>query len=87
MIYCDKRLERYVRNKYYTELDSLTPEKRFVKKLSLMLDALSLEIHDEDQIFGWFVFSDELRDKTPFSDEAASASDIQNMTENRILLF
>ena len=66
MIYCDKRLERYVRNKYYTELDSLTPEKRFVKKLSLMLDALSLEIHDEDQIFGWFEFSDELRDKTPF---------------------
>lgn len=69
---CDKNIERYVRNKYYDELARLTPVKRFVRKFELLLDSLSLEVREGDDIFGWFVFCGEEYESRAFPEEELS---------------
>ncbi|MBR4888725.1 MAG: hypothetical protein IKU17_06235 [Clostridia bacterium] len=66
---CDSNIERYIRNQYFSQLDPLPAEKRFVEKFRMALDALTLELHDDDELFGWFVFQKEYCAPKAFTDE------------------
>jgi len=65
MALCDHRLEAYIRTQHYDQLSALPPLKRFVRKLQLKLDALTLKIEPDDQIFGWFVFGEDAPEHIP----------------------
>ena len=67
---CDKNIERRIRNEYFEELDRLSPTARFVRKLELMLDQLTLEVSPSDKLVGRFIFSSPRYENRAFSDEA-----------------
>lgn len=53
-MFCDWTIERYIRKKYYEDLNKLNPIKRFAEKFRLKIDELKLDIKDDDEIIGWF---------------------------------
>ncbi len=80
MSLCDRNIDRYVRNKYYSELVSLTSVMRFARKYELLLDELMLEVRADDELFGWFVFEGEKCEELKFADEIVS-DDSQELIE------
>ena len=71
---CDGNIERYIRNKHFDELNSLSAEERFVKKLDLTLDLLTFEVRDDDEILGWFNFNEQRYEQKLFDDENLTES-------------
>ena len=56
MIYCDNDYGKYITDKHYKYLSSLSPVKRATEKLRLQLEELPVYIFDDDLIIGWFGF-------------------------------
>lgn len=56
MALCNSMLYKYVAGKHYDELNVLTPLKRATEMFKLQLENLELELKDNDEIFGWFIF-------------------------------
>ncbi len=80
---CDGNIERYIRNEYYSVLNPLPPEKRFVKKLALMLDALTFELRSDDELFGWFVFNGKHSEPKAFTDEILPAETAELIAKSK----
>ena len=66
---CDGAIERFVRTEYYEDLARLSPTERFAKKFDLMLSLLRLELREDDEFFGWFVFDQPCNTELLFPDE------------------
>ena len=69
MARCNESLERYIREKHEAELSRLSGEARFLRKLALMLDALTIELHEEDAFLGYFNVDVVPHAPHPFADE------------------
>ena len=70
MALCDGRLERFIRDAHWNELNALPPVRRAVRKFALSLEHLTLEVRQDDEIAGWFRFDGEDCPRRPFDDEA-----------------
>ncbi len=68
-MFCDWTIERYIRKKYYEDLNKLSPIKRFAEKFRLKIDELKLDIKDDDEIIGWFYFDKKCDENVTFTDE------------------
>ena len=56
MSLCDYSIYKYVTNKYFKQLNKLSPIKRAAEIFRLEIENLSLELKSTDEIFGWFIF-------------------------------
>lgn len=68
-MFCDWTIERYIRKKYYEDLNKLNLIKRFAEKFRLKIDELKLDIKDDDEIIGWFYFDKKCDENVTFTDE------------------
>ena len=68
-MFCDWTIERYIRKKYYEDLNKLNLIKRFAEKFRLKIDELKLDIKDGDEIIGWFYFDKKCDENVTFTDE------------------
>ena len=68
-MFCDWTIERYIRKKYYEDLNKLNLIKRFAEKFRLEIDELKLDIKDDDEIIGWFYFDKKCDENVTFTDE------------------
>ena len=86
MVLCNSMIYRFVTNKYYDYLKQFNPIKRSAEIFRLELENLTLNLKDDDEIFGWFVFENsENYDVKVFPDcridrLAADASQIADIT-------
>lgn len=61
MALCDSRIENYIRNIHFDELNTMEPNRRAARKFRLALETLTLTLKTEksgepDELFGWFSF-------------------------------
>lgn len=59
MALCDYGIYKFITEKYYDELCNLTPLERAVKIFDLEIEHLNYELHQDDEIFGWFTFKND----------------------------
>ena len=74
MALCDTRIESYVRNVYWDHLNALPPISRANEKFSLSLSLITLDVHPDDEIAGWFRFDGEDHPYRAFDDEQLDES-------------
>ncbi len=75
---CNSSIYNYVTSKYYDSLNNLSPIKRASEIVRLEIENLSLELKDDDEIFGWFIFNNNHESKQ-FSDRILSEDDKKTM--------
>lgn len=60
MIYCNSDFEKLIREKYFADLNALPPIARFTEKFRLQLEELPIHLLEDDEIFGWYGFTEKL---------------------------
>ena len=85
MAFCDSSIYRFVTNKHYEYLNSLSAVKRAAEIFRLEIENLSCELKESDEIFGWFIFDGNEATDSKMFDSSISGEDTVN-TVNTYLL-